>query len=765
VPPTAQGQLVADGQTNVLDGVTTNVTGGIIIGTNESFTLLVVTNGAVVSNSGGNAMIGYNAPAQSNRVVVVGGGSSWNCGGSLVVGQSGSASELDILNGGVVTDSYGYLGWVSGSSGNLVLVSGAGSVWTNSSNLWMGYGGSRNALIITNGGHVFSGGGTSYIAEGPSSVSNSVLITGAGSSWNCGSYFYLGSLNPGMNQLTINSGGAFVTSNTCDIGAYANSNILTVADSGSSLQCQTFRMGYMGKANQCIVSNGAKFAVTGNMIDPTAATMEGTFSQIIITGAGSVWTNGGTFIFGQSSNALLVTSGGMLVDVTGAIALPGGSGGGGALYNTATVSGPNSLWNNLGDLYVAENNAQLFITNGGTVADYYGYFGDIIINTGSTNCHALVSGPGSLWTNRNDLYIGHNGTSNRLVVTDSGLVKANNLYIGYTGNRNQMTVSNSGTVIANSLQISGGNLVTITGGTVIVSNAATLMSYGTLALNSGFFRANFLTAYGGDDTNMITFNSGTLQSGGTSYGNAAPFKVGDGTNAAIFQMLDQTTPNGGTHTFSGGLLISSNALLTGSGTVNGNVFVGNGGTFAPGSTNVWLVTATGSLVLSNGCTTVMGLQPLSNATYSVRGLASVTYGGTLQLTNLGGTFASEQSYQLFYASQYNGAFSNLTPATPGNGLRWDTNQLNIDGTLRVFSAVTPPPVFGNVTVTDGNLTMTATGGIPYDPCYLLTATNLIVPLTNWTYVDTNYFDVTGTVNLTNTIQAGEAQQYFRLQLN
>ena len=238
-----------------------------------------------------------------------------------------------------------------------------------------------------------------------------------------------------------------------------------------------------------------------------------------------------------------------------------------------------------------------------------------------------------------------------------------------------------------------------------------------------------------------------------------PFIVGDGTDAATFEMIGN-----GTHTFFGGLVISSNALLSGAGTVNGNVFIGNGGTFAPGTTNIWSFTVNNGLVLSNGCTTMLGLSPGSGNANNVQGLTNVVYGGTLQLTNLGGMYASGQSYNLFSSGNYSGAFNNLMPPAPGPGLRWDPYELTVDGVLRVFSTSTPPPTCSGTIPSAGNLMVSATAGIPYDPCYLLTSTNLATPLSGWSYVTTNYFDVNGTTSFTNTISANEPARYFLLQV-
>src|SRR5208282_1739868 len=169
----------------------------------------------------------------------------------------------------------------------------------------------------------------------------------------------------------------------------------------SLFQAESFRLSI---GSQCVVSNGATLAVTSSIL-PTKVV--GIFTIATVTGAGSVWTNAGDFDFGQYSNVLSVTSGGKLVDDDGYIEYGVGA------TNTIIVAGTNSLWNNLGDLHIADIGDQLLITNGGIVADNNGYFGD---NAGNSNCFVLVSGPGSVWTNRSNLYVGNGGANNQLVV-------------------------------------------------------------------------------------------------------------------------------------------------------------------------------------------------------------------------------------------------------------------------------------------------------------------------------------------------------------
>src|SRR5439155_15164392 len=67
---TACAQIVNDGATNTLSNVTTNITGDVTVGTNGSFTLLVLSDNALLTNSGA-ATIGFNNKAKYNAVRLV----------------------------------------------------------------------------------------------------------------------------------------------------------------------------------------------------------------------------------------------------------------------------------------------------------------------------------------------------------------------------------------------------------------------------------------------------------------------------------------------------------------------------------------------------------------------------------------------------------------------------------------------------------------------------------------------------------------------
>ncbi|TPQ36843.1 autotransporter domain-containing protein [Bradyrhizobium guangdongense] len=85
-------------------------------------------------------------------MTVDGAGSTWTNSSDLTVGVSGTGT-LTIRNGGSVSDASGFIGNFPLSTGSTVTVDGAGSTWTNSSNLVVGIGGA-GTLTVQNGGSV-----------------------------------------------------------------------------------------------------------------------------------------------------------------------------------------------------------------------------------------------------------------------------------------------------------------------------------------------------------------------------------------------------------------------------------------------------------------------------------------------------------------------------------------------------------------------------------------------------------------------------------
>jgi len=159
--------------------------GELTVGGLGGGTLLVADGGTVIS---GSARISNNVGSTvRSTVIVTGAGSNWRGLSDLVIGAWGHGT-LIVENGGTVSSMAGVIGAdrvTTGPSGEnkrsvgAVTVSGAGSTWTNSRNLIVGYAGTAT-LSIEHGGKVTSAYGN--IARLNGSV-GTATVTGAGSTW------------------------------------------------------------------------------------------------------------------------------------------------------------------------------------------------------------------------------------------------------------------------------------------------------------------------------------------------------------------------------------------------------------------------------------------------------------------------------------------------------------------------------------------------------------------------------------------------------
>ena len=216
--------------------------------------------------------------------------------------------------------------------------------------------------------------------------------------------------------------------------------------------------------------------------------------------------------------------------------------------------------------------------------------------------------------------------------------------------------------------------------------------------NTGLFDlgAGSRTVNIGNGTDAVDFAvdvpviNGALAKGGagTMQLTAASSYSGGTTVSAGRLLVNNITGSG---TGSGGVTVS-NGILGGAGTIAGPVNVQPGGTIAPGA-SIGTLTINNALTLSGA--SVMEINAVNVTSDLIRGMSSVTYGGTLVLSNLAGTISALNAFKLFSASSYDGAFAAITPAIPGPGLAWNTNTLAIDGTLRVLSTA-PTAIAGSI---------------------------------------------------------------------
>src|SRR5689334_22664779 len=99
-------QVVADGATNTLANVTNSIPGNVTVGTNGAFTLLVLSDHALLTNSG-LTTIGQNLTARSNEVRLISPTARWRMGGLLFVGSNGAFNRLVVSNSALVENSDG----------------------------------------------------------------------------------------------------------------------------------------------------------------------------------------------------------------------------------------------------------------------------------------------------------------------------------------------------------------------------------------------------------------------------------------------------------------------------------------------------------------------------------------------------------------------------------------------------------------------------------------------------------------------------------
>jgi autotransporter-associated beta strand protein len=218
------------------------------------------------------------------------------------------------------------------------------------------------------------------------------------------------------------------------------------------------------------------------------------------------------------------------------------------------------------------------------------------------------------------------------------------------------------------------------------------------------------------------------------------------------------------------LTLASGQTLAGIGLINGNLVVSSGATISPAGSNTTIGITTGTnstgAISASSAVTLSGTTVIklngSGVNDQVQAGTTITYGGTLNLVNISGSpLAAGNSFQIFTAANYAGSFVSLNPATPGNGLSWNTNQLST-GLLTVAGGPLQPTLT-SVSVSSGDLIFGGTNGTPGDTYYVLTTTNLLTPLTNWTVLTTNAINSNGSFSATNAISTGTTQQYYRIE--
>ena len=338
----------------------------------------------------------------------------------------------------------------------------------------------------------------------------------------------------------------------------------------------------------------------------------------------------------------------------------------------------------------------------------------------------------------------------------------------------------------NTVTMSGANAYT--GGTTVNTGNLTLSGSGTLGAAGGALTVNGGTLDLGTKSptvGAVTINGGTIQNGtltGASYvattaSGASVSAVLAGASAALTKNGGGTVALWGNNTYGGGTTVSGGTLLvnntagsgTGSGTVtvagggtlggngiiSGPVTVQAGGTLSPGADALGTLTVNNAVTLEGG--TRMGINRTNTPNSDTLAATAITYGGTLSVTNLGGTLLAGDSFQLFSASARTGSFANTNLPPLGAGLGWNFNAAS--GLLSVVQTVATNPT--NISYTFGGASLTLSWPADYLGWVLQAQTNSLTA-----GISNNWHDVPGSGSSTQaviTIDPHDPTVFFRLR--
>jgi fibronectin-binding autotransporter adhesin len=199
---------------------------------------------------------------------------------------------------------------------------------------------------------------------------------------------------------------------------------------------------------------------------------------------------------------------------------------------------------------------------------------------------------------------------------------------------------------------------------------------------------------------------------------------------------------------------ATSQVLSGSGTIWGSLVEGANSTINPGD-GIGILTVANTATLGGLVSMELNRTNTPNADRLVA--ASIAYGGTLTVTNLGPMLMGGDTFQLF-SGALSGAFAatNLPALAPG--LSWDASQLNISGQLRVSGQIIPPQI-GALLIEGTTNVLNGTGGMPGAAYSVLTSTNVALPLASWTVLGNGTFATDGSWIYTNRFATNALQFY------
>jgi rhamnogalacturonan endolyase len=779
---TGLGALTIGGATNVLAGGATVNAGSLTL--DYTATGSPVTNLLPAANAlalgGGTLQINGSGNATNTQTFA---STTLNAGGSVISAAPVSGTTNPVVNLGAITANAGGLVEFNGPA---TTGSGGGNVASNALITTTASG--NGAFVGGNGAEFYdanyatvglydyaatTGGSSPYTVVGGSQISG-FYTSGSGSN----------SVTGGNLDMVANTTGwtaqPYLTSIRCNSSLGADQTIYIIYPGGSTLTLGDILVTPNVGSFNVIFNNGSLRPgggsssypgplviwqnniggelilnpPVGNSKNGAAAYVQAGPGTVSITGTSSGYTNqsyldgGVTMIAGNGSigsatfgRAVNLNGGTLLGNATFTLDNAGfavrpvtlaGNGGGLAATagNTMTVDGVVSNAASAGPLTV-----------GLPASSANGNVAGLVPGTGSGTANAAVYATGTVVLNNTNTFTG--GTilqSGTLNINGSGAIGGANYggltfnggtlqyAAGFTGNNGPADLTSIGT--AGITLAPGGGTIDVNGNSITYTNSMGKAGPGGLALKSSL--ANGVLTLLGDNT----------YSGNTTV-----------TNVTLL-----VNNLNGSATGSGNVTVQNNGILSGAGILAGSVTVGSGGTLSPGNPSGTLNIGN-NLILAAGSTTLVAIQhsPLTNTAVNVSG--TLTAGGTLVVSNSGvAAFSAGDTFNLLSAGGYAGGFNSITLPSLSPGLFWSTAWLPVNGAIGVVSSNSP--AIGSAAMSGGNLVVQGTGGTPNWYYYVLSSTNVALPLSQWTVTATNQFDNAGNFDCHIPADPNVPQQFY-----
>lgn len=175
----------------------------------------------------------------------------------------------------------------------------------------------------------------------------------------------------------------------------------------------------------------------------------------------------------------------------------------------------------------------------------------------------------------------------------------------------------------------------------------------------------------------------------------------------------------GTYFTPGRYTVADGATLAGTGSTVAPVTIMHGGMLSPGDYGIGNFTVHNDVTIDEGgmLRFEINADKINSDKLTVDGI--VNFNGILQIDLIAGQYKIGDSFQLIKANSYSGSVSVIMPATPGNGLKWDSSQLLTTGEIRIVSeseagidnVADQSPILVETFTADGLLAVPGTKGI------------------------------------------------------